>query len=335
MQVFLSSEDKSKFSLYYRDLLSSSGDITSLHSITSLDYYGITSSSRFETFKDYSFIILKDNTPVFAFVCAIWDHENESYFGYGDCPSFIIENFKLSNSAIHRFAIKEIKKYIPTTLTNVNILLNGPFTGISRFWPQFFSTFSIDIDSRAEFTRIINLSASSDYLWQSVRKSYRPLINWGLKSMDIQIFDKNSITERVFEEFKLLHIHCSKRQTRSDASWDAHYKSILSDEAFLVSGMYKGSYIGFAYFTYNTSHCYYASAAYDRDLFDYPIAHSIIWRAIMRMRELGLTYFEIGTDYPVWLNSSFQSTSQKLRNISLFKSGFGGNLVPIVKIANY
>ena len=335
MQVFLSSQDKVKFSRYYRDLLNASDDISSLHSISTLDYYSITCNSKFGTFNDYSFVILKDNTPVFAFICAFWHHENESYFGYGDCPCFIIEHSHLSNSAIYRHAVKEIKKHIPAKLTNVNILLNGPFVGISRFWPQFFSTFSIDLNSFTEFTRVINLSSSHEYLWQSVRKSYRPLINWGLKSMDIQIHDNSSITHTIFEEFKLLHIHCSKRQTRSDTSWYAQYKSILSDEAFLVSATYQGSYIGFAYFTYNSSHCYYASAAYDRDLFDYPIAHSILWRAIMRMKELGISYFEIGTDYPVWLNSSFQSTPQKLRNISLFKSGFGGSLIPIVKIANY
>ena len=334
MQALFFSQDKSNFIAYYRELLTASGDVSSLHSISSLNYYRITCESKAETFNDYSFIVLKDNTPIFAFIYAIWHYENQSYLGYGDYPCFILEDPRSSNSVIHRYAIKQLKKYYPAEFLNINILLNSPLAEISRFWPQFCSTFSIQIDSCTEFTRIINLSASNDHLWQSVRKSYRPLINWGLRSMDIQIFDKISITEGIFEQFKLLHIHCSKRQTRPDISWNAHYNSILSDEAFLVAARYKDSYIGFAYFTYNTTHCYYASAAYDRDSFDNPIAHSMIWRAILRMKELGLYYFEIGTDYPGWLNSSFQSVPQKLRNIALFKSGFGGNLTPIVKISN-
>ena len=89
-------------------------------------------------------------------------------------------------------------------------MINSPFLPISQFWQQFCDSFIIDIEAKTEYTRIINLNRSSELLWQSIRKSYRPLINWGLKNMKIKEYDSKSITLENFSEFKAMHFECAK-----------------------------------------------------------------------------------------------------------------------------
>jgi hypothetical protein len=142
-----------------------------------------------------------------------------------------------------------------------------------------------------------------DGLKKDVRKSYRSIIN----KVDGIVF-----VPTVYH-LKELHRKVAGRSTRSDKTWDIQQQMIECGEAFVVELYKDGTLISAALFYKNKYCCYYACAA------SLPRAnsHSIIWAAIEFCKEEGLKRFELG--------EKLEGT-EKEKNISKFKSGFGGHL---------
>lgn len=142
-----------------------------------------------------------------------------------------------------------------------------------------------------------------DGLKKDVRKSYRSLIN----KVDGIVFVPT------VAHLKELHRKVAGRATRSDRTWEIQQEMIENGEAFAVELYKDGTLISAALFYKNKYCCYYACAA------SLPRAnsHSIIWAAIEYCKEEGLKRFELGEQL---------DGNEKEKNISLFKSGFGGHL---------
>ena len=68
----------------------------------------------------------------------------------------------------------------------------------------------------------------------SIRKSFKSLVNWGMKNLEIKIMNSGSLNRENFLDFKKLHLQASGRQTRSDESWDRQYDAIQNNHAFAI-----------------------------------------------------------------------------------------------------
>ena len=84
----------------------------------------------------------------------------------------------------------------------------------------------------------VDLSNSESIIRSSVRKSYKSLINWGLRNLDIKIHNSKNITLHKFNEIKMFHLLVAKKKTRSDKSWDIQYDMIKSAHGFIVEAHY-------------------------------------------------------------------------------------------------
>lgn len=161
----------------------------------------------------------------------------------------------------------------------------------------------------------VALDLGIDNIKSHFRKSYRPLINAGLKKWTVDVQD--SVTED-FERFHQLHIKVAGRVTRSEQSWALQQQMIADKKAFLVLLKDEaGDLIGGGFFTYNKTHCYYGVGVYRRDYFAYPLGHVVQYKAIEYMIALGIQWYELGE-----LHSTINQASDKLSSISDFKSGF-------------
>ncbi|MBF0127017.1 MAG: GNAT family N-acetyltransferase [Magnetococcales bacterium] len=167
------------------------------------------------------------------------------------------------------------------------------------------------------FSSILDLTHGTQPLWGRVRKSYKSLINWGRNHLEIQVaFDPDR-----FEAFRQLHIQEAGRETRSPRSWELQAGMIQQGEAFMITGELEGTLVTAALFIHNAATCYYGVSASRRDLFDKPLSHAILWRAIEQARQLGCRQFEMGEQlYP-----NQHNPDRKNLNISQFKRGFGGD----------
>lgn len=173
------------------------------------------------------------------------------------------------------------------------------------------------------FTQIIDLRKPENELFKSTRKSYKSLINWGRKNLNIRIINANSISMNDIKSFRQLHIREAGRETRSKKSWGIQFDMILKGNAFLVTAEDGCSLVSAAIFIHSNKYCYYGVSASNRSMFDKPLSHAVIWSAILHAKILGCHYFEMGEQ--LYFKQGNPAPSEKELGISKFKAGFGGN----------
>lgn len=158
----------------------------------------------------------------------------------------------------------------------------------------------------------------------SFRKSFRPLINVGLRNWSVFVMDHGSATESVWTDFKQLHLSVAGRSTRSDDTWALQWDMLKAGQAFLV-GLREPTdqrLVGAGYFQCTRDEGLYAVGAYDRTLFDKPLGHAVQQRAIETMKARGLRWYRIGECH---YRQDVPPPTDKMVAISAFKQGFASH----------
>lgn len=153
---------------------------------------------------------------------------------------------------------------------------------------------------------------------KALRKSYKPLINWGEKNFSIRLVNRNATDLSEFKAFQNLHLRASGKSTRSEATWSKQFDAICAGFGFLVNAYYNEKIVGGCYIMNDQKQAFYAVAAGNRDLMgqNIPVNHFPLYHAIRHCQNLGLTKFNFGNV------STDQTDSKKLKNINQFKRGF-------------
>lgn len=171
-----------------------------------------------------------------------------------------------------------------------------------------------------------DLRPAMDYIRANFRKSFRPLINLGLRSWKVFLLNESNADTSVWDEFKRLHIDIAGRVTRNDETWSAQFSMICAGEAFVV-GLREPSadrLVGGGFFQCTRDEALYAVAAYDRSMFDKPLGHAVQQVAIETMKAKGLSWYRIGERfYP----QDQPPPTEKEVSISVFKQGFASHVL--------
>jgi FemAB family protein len=164
------------------------------------------------------------------------------------------------------------------------------------------------------------------------RKSFRPLINVGLKEWSVFEMDHRSATATVWAEFRGLHYAAAGRDTRSDKTWDIQFDMLRAGHAFLVGLRDRNDarLVGAGFFQATRDEGMYAVAAYDRALFEKPLGHVVQQRAIELMKSRGLSWYHIG-ERPY--AQDIPGPSDKQLGIAAFKQGFASHQICSYKFA--
>ena len=172
------------------------------------------------------------------------------------------------------------------------------------------------ISNSHNYQMYIDLSQSEELIKMNIRKSFKSLINWGKKNLQIDIIDSNNLDKIKFNSFKDFHVKVSGRKTRSDKTWDLQYDAIRNNEAYLTLGNLNGVLVSGAYIAHGTDIAYYGVAVNDRELMaeNLPIGHSILFQSIILAKKKGLNKFIVG-DY------NFVE-DEKINAITKYKKGF-------------
>jgi FemAB family protein len=159
----------------------------------------------------------------------------------------------------------------------------------------------------------------------SFRKSFRPLINVGLRNWSVFVLDQTNASETDWEAFKQLHCDVSGRTTRCDETWALQHSMLRTGEAFLVGLRDPADQrlVGAGFFQCTRDEGLYAVGAYDRSLFDRPLGHVVQQRAIETMKARGVRWYYIGErHYP----QDQPKPTDKQVSIAAFKQGFASHL---------
>ena len=243
------------------------------------------------------------------------------FFAYKHTTSSGLEfsNYGLPIISLENEISPPLKKIIITEILNrINFSSN-------IFYNQF-SFETLDILSELLFVKYkrpvlhfeskVNLLLDYNVIRQSFRKSYKSLISKFSKKIELNVYDSENINLDIYKEFKNLHFKEAGRMTRSEKTWEIHYKMIKNSSAVLICAELSDELIGAALFIHSPYSAYYGVSASNEDLKKtLPITHLIIDKAIQYYKDLGLLNLILGTYEP-------DSKDEKLRGISGFKSAF-------------
>jgi len=278
---------------------------------------------RESVFVDCSFVIEEKGIPIIGLRVAYDELSNGtrklSFFGL---PILYVENPNVPPTQI-RGARKAQKVEWQTILETYELDFINYRDFSNDALLSFFGQQLLDHGALASpyLTQIIDLSLPEMELYGEIRKSYKSLINWGRKNLVLTFLNSETMVPEDIERFRLLHFHASGRETRSLETWELQYEMIVHREAFAVLGELDDELVTASLFPYSAKYCYYGVSASNRDLFEKPLSHVIMWKAIQYAKEIGCRFFEVGQQYYPKQNSEI---TQKEFNISTFKHGFGG-----------
>lgn len=162
----------------------------------------------------------------------------------------------------------------------------------------------------------VNLAQSIEDIKKNIRKSYKSLVNWGLKNFDIQVINQTNADIHHFYQFMNFHREVAGRATRNDITWDIQYDMIKKGEAFALIAYLDKKMVSAMLVMHNQTEAYYGVGVYDRALMaeGKPLAHGLLFKAIEICKSIGLQKFILG--------DVSGTHSAKEENIAKFKSGF-------------
>ena len=292
-----------------------------MYSSLSNEFYTEYFLSHNSKFEDISCIIFDENQAYCLIgmtidICC----KNAITLGFYGLPSYYQEYKELSTSQKKQVQ-KLLGKYIEDTIfyLGVNKII---FLDVNpSLSPMALTLLKKGCSASTKFIQNIDLNQSMSDIRKGFRKGHKAAINWTIKNIDAKVITSKNISWNDMNKFRKLHMQVSGRETRSEKTWNIQYDMIMNNEAFAVFGEKNGVLVTAALFQYSDKTCYYSVSASNRELFDKPISHTLIWRAIEHAKLLNCKIFEVGEQV------YDRENRKKESNIADFKRGFGGNIL--------
>ena len=290
--------------------------------------------------KNYTFVLFQKDTPIAIVPLYVEFIEDNWQISMGQEPVFA----PVFNKNIEKL---ELNKYYDFLLSEVDNLAKFFKCKLARFQYSpllnnkpnynYYENFGYIEDItypdwyifKAKYSYIIDLIGSIDELYKGVRKSNKPHINKTRRETKCLILDKSNFSQSLFDSYVDLYYSVKgHRRSLSAFSFDA----IAIQEGFevLIMCEYKNKLVGaVALHTYNKKARYNSSIQDPKiDKLIFP-NHFLLWQSILYLHKKEFKLFEIGEQV---IANNFVKVSEKEKNLSHFKAGWGGVLVPWLKI---
>ena len=283
--------------------------------------------SRFEVSEDLSFTVKNQDTVLLVMPLFIFSEKGIVELGFIDKKIFpplflngVSDKVKKELINIVFNFIKKVRDKLE--IKSMNFIDNlTPDSNISS-WHKIIATNQFECSLQRQ--AFVNLDNTMSTIKNNIRKSYKSLISKGLKIWTVK--SEFSVSKEIWNDFKQLHFNAAGRKTRSDKSWDILENGLKEKELFFIYCLDSNQkMVGGSLFFLTNTESYYGIAAYNRDLFDYPIGHVIQYTAIQKFKDMGLRWYRLGK---VPFVSDTHKPSVKEINIGKFKSGFSTDMFP-------
>jgi len=183
-------------------------------------------------------------------------------------------------------------------------------------------------------TNVIDLAPPEDALLRRMRHGHESVIKSRMKDFLLTVVDHKNPDFNLHEQYRQTHHKDAGRVTRPMESFSLQFDTVKADEAALFCLDHKGKKAAFAYFYHGKTSAYYGSAAMDPDFTESNGAyHWLMWEAIRYYKKRGLKHLETG--WQQFGPQIFDQPSEKDISISLFKRGFGGANIPLMRGVKY
>jgi FemAB family protein len=286
-----------------------------------LDFQLAYESSFGVDISDISMIIEYNNKP-----CVVWPLffkfiDNVPYFRTTSTsilsPLFTVDTPKSVRKFLSKELILIFEKICKSTGVN-SFTIDEIFQNKKEVSDWHYEMIRFGAIPLVRYDLFIDLSLDITDIKSRFRKSYKSLINKGLKLWKVEVL--NHSDQNIWNEFKELHLRVAGRITRSDDTWKLHLRYIEMGKAFLVCLRdFNGNLVGGGFFLYSSTECFYSVGVYDRSLFSEPLGHIVQFVAIEEMKKLNIPWYKLGVRN---FQNYIPKPTDKEISISEFKEGF-------------
>ncbi|MDC0253279.1 hypothetical protein OAK75_00175 [Bacteriovoracales bacterium] len=211
---------------------------------------------------------------------------------------------------------KNLSRIISLELKNIQVKSETKFIPViltpSLTKAFFYKIIGHDLYYRAQ----VDLNLSSELLFKNLRKSFKSLVNWGKRNIDIKIISSENINHNSFVEFKDFYEGVSGKK-KAQSEWSSIKSQILNGTAFSVNGYIKNKLCSVSLFFVGEKEGYYGLGAYDKKLTEkkVPISQWPMFAGIIHLKKKMKNIVTLGVIY-----NSCQD--KKELDIFHFKLGF-------------
>ena len=272
-----------------------------------------------------SFVLYNNKEPVGVMPLIVRKNETQEWILTGNVLE-ILEPMFINSLArkVKKRLIKELQNLIYDLAKKLHIkkceFCNMGLINLSSWYLMWAEDAKKNFSTHHVF---VNLSLSLQEIHLKFRKSYKPLINKGLREWKVQVYEK--LSNEVFESFRLLHQSVAGRVTRTIETWRIQKEQINAGEAFLITVVNKeDTLVGGGLFTYSRDCGHYSVGVYKRELSDKPLGHIVQMKAIETLKKNRVKWYEIG---PKYLMIDKKKPTKKQLQITHFKEGFATDII--------
>jgi FemAB family protein len=170
----------------------------------------------------------------------------------------------------------------------------------------------------------VNLDLSYEEIRAGYRKSFKSLINSGMRRWKIVVDEAGNLDS--FSEFRRLHALAAARITRGEETWGRQFEAVQAREAMAVYAYVDDTrLVGAGLIYLSRDEAFYGVGAFDRTMFDEPLAHIVIHTAVCRAKERGCRRFFVGDRA---YSGDPETPDDKGLNLAYFKEGFASYISP-------
>ena len=272
-----------------------------------------------------SFVLYNNKEPVGVMPLIVRKNKKQEWILTGNVLE-ILEPIFIKSLArkVKKRLIKELQNLIYDLAKKLNIKQcqfgNMDLINLSSWYLMWAENAKKNFSTHHVF---VNLSLSLQEIRLEFRKSYKPLINKGLREWKVQVYEK--LSNEVFESFRLLHQSVAGRVTRTIETWRIQKEQINAGEAFLITVVNKeDTLVGGGLFTYSRDCGHYSVGVYKRELSDKPLGHIVQMKAIETLKKNRVKWYEIG---PKYLMIDKKKPTKKQLQITHFTEGFATDII--------
>lgn len=180
---------------------------------------------------------------------------------------------------------------------------------------------ALDALPKVALHAVVDLTQSADAIRRGVRERYRSMINWGRANLTLRYVNAGAPHRALFDSYQAFHARIAGRVTRPQASWDAMFEALAQGAGELSLGYdANGTLLCGVMALEGERVAHYASGVYERDAFDRPLGHWPLFNAILRAKDRGRAWFDVGKIPPP------DEPDAKVRSIGRFKRGFSDRI---------
>jgi hypothetical protein len=265
---------------------------------------------------DTSFAVVRENEPLML----VWCNIHEGALGYFGMPMSFFPRADLGDAdsviAVALGAVDRIAAaHVVTEVSLREDITGSELSSLGRGCVTRGATLEVVQNG------ICDLSLNERTLHRNIRKSFQSLVNAGRRDMRMAYFNASNPDSGLFVAYREFHAYVAGQVTRSAESWRAMFDWIAGGGGELALAYLDDGELVAGTMTFDGAEvACYASGAYDRSKFDKPLAHFPLYDAVLRSKERGLRYFDLG------FLPARGTVSDKEYNIGYFKRGFASSI---------